>query len=124
MRALALFCLGIVVGTIVTRGVEKTTNWQNLAKVFVAIFSAVFAGAVFTFIDKFASAEDLKTAGPYYVIGLLYGLLWFYTPAAIEHCKTEGLRIIGWMHIVGLAASVVVGFLIFFCEPFRNSLPH
>jgi len=123
MRALALFCLGIVVGTIVTRGVEKTTNWQNLAKIFVAIFSAVFAGAVFTFIDKFASAEDLKTAGPYYAIGLLYGLFWFYTPAAIEHCKTEGLRLIGWMHIVGLAVSVVVGFLIFFSESFRNALP-
>jgi hypothetical protein len=45
--------------------------------------------------------------------GLLYGLLWFYTPAAIEHCKTEGLRLIGWIHI-GLAVSVVVGFLIFF----------
>jgi hypothetical protein len=79
MRALALFALGIVVGSIVIRGVEKTTNWQNLAKVFVAIFSATFVGAVFTFIDKIASTDELKASGPYYAIGLLYG------PALVLH---------------------------------------
>jgi hypothetical protein len=51
-------------------------------------------------------------------------LLWFYTPAAIEHYKTQGLRLIGSIHILGLAASVVIAFLIFFSESFRNALPH
>ena len=58
-------------------------------------------------------------------IGALYGLLWYYARAAVNHVRASdtGTIALGWLHIVGLVLSVAVAGLLFLSKAFRDLFP-
>lgn len=126
MAALGLFALGLFVGTIVATGVDHTANWKNSAKVVASFLSAALAGTVLTFIQRVGGPSLNQSTAYCYPLGLAYALIWYYTPVAIDHIKStnSGLRFLGWLHIMGLVVSVVLGALLFFSPTVRQLLPN
>lgn len=124
MLATGLFALGTFVGTIITMGIEKIDNWSNLQKILGVVFSAAFAGVILAFI-RLSTGTNIEAVASYYPIGLFYGMLWFYARAAVAHVRSgqPGLVLLGWLHICGLALSILFAGLLFLSPEFRNLLP-
>jgi hypothetical protein len=120
-----MFLLGIFIGTIVTIAVASIKDWSKVEKILTAVFTATFAGVVFTFVKQ-AAGKNLEQVATFYPIGLFYGLLFYYARAAMVNIgpgKGRPTQIAGWLHILGLIAAVGFGLALFFSSSFRDLLP-
>ncbi len=118
------FALGLFVTSTMTIGLNRTFNWNDLPKVSTAILSAIFAGAVFVYVESLAQGEVLKENAPYYAVGLVYGYFSYYASAATRNIRSSclGLRVLGWLHVVGLFGSIVLGCLLFLSPSLRSAV--
>lgn len=124
MSNVGLLTLGIFVGTLICVAVRKTTNWSDAVKVIVALLGAALSGGVFTFIEK-RLGTSLGPALFMYPVGLAWSLLWLYADQAIVsvNSSSSSQKIVGWLHIAGMALGTLLVLLLLLSEKFRKLLP-
>jgi len=124
MSYVGLLALGIFVGTLLCIAVRKTTNWSDAVKVIIALLGAALSGTVFTFIDKILGST-LGNAVFMYPVGLAWSLLWLFAEQAIGNVRDPNinLRIVGWLHIIGMVVATVLVLMLLLWDGFRNLLP-
>ena len=124
MSFIGMLALGIFVGSIISIGVLKTTDWSKLQGLFVTILGSALSGAVFAFIN-YLGGTKLGDAVFLYPLGLLLALMWAYARAAAQHIQApdKSLRLLGWLHLVGLLIVTGATTSLLFSPSLRELLP-
>jgi hypothetical protein len=121
MGTLGMTALGVFIGAVITIGIRQIKDWSKLRQLLTTLISAALAGAAFTFI-QYVGESGLGTAIFFYPVGLVLGLGWANAPAAAENLRSNK-PLIGWLHIVGLAALTFFVVAVLFSPSFRSLLP-
>lgn len=124
MGHLGLLALGVFVGTLLCIAVRRTTNWSDPVKVVVSLLGAALSGVVFTFIEKMMG-DSLGQALYMYPVGLAWSLLWLYADQALDNIKStdSSLKIVGFLHLLGMIIGTTLVLLLLLSKPFRDLLP-
>lgn len=100
---LGYFALGIFVGTITCHAIRFAKDYKTSTNAIGIILPAALGGVAMTFLELWDKADH---GMPAYALGLLMGLMWVRASVAIENIRQKDtrFRIIGWAHLMAVAA--------------------